>query len=94
MFSFKQLEKSVILFILLYLCLIWIFPYLPLNDYSAHLASVHIINQILHGSSFLEEYVSFNLLIPAILNQLMFGGDGDITQCCQGQTLDAAKCGL
>ena len=34
------------------------------------------------------------LLIPAILNQLMFGGDGDITQCCQGQTLDAAKCGL
>ncbi|GEM_PF-4478117 len=53
--------------ILVFLSLIWLFPYLPLNDYPNHLAAVHIINQLIHGNEHLSEYFSFNLLTPASL---------------------------
>lgn len=62
MFSDNVLGKLVILFTLLYISLIWFFPYPPLTDYPGHLGAVHIMDQLIHGNERIAEYFSFDLL--------------------------------
>ncbi len=67
MFSDSLLKKLVLLFTILYISLIWIFPYPPLTDYPNNLGIVHIINQVIHGNEYLSEYFSFNFLTQGTL---------------------------
>ncbi|MDD5023398.1 MAG: hypothetical protein PHU63_04480 [Candidatus ainarchaeum sp.] len=68
MINIKYLNYAVILF---HLFLIWFFPYPPLNDLPNHLATIHIINQIIHGDPYLSEAFEFDLFKPAIVPHIV-----------------------
>lgn len=67
MFSDNLIKKLIIFFVLLHILIIWWFPYLALNDYLNNLGMVHIINQIIHGNTFLSDLFTFDFLKPTSL---------------------------
>jgi len=71
-FNNLPLTRIFSFFVLIsYIFLIWIFPYMPLGDLPNHLATINIINQLIHGNSYLDGIFTFNLLKPAILAHLI-----------------------